>query len=320
VLASSAFVVREVAVEERPGAAGEAQALATELRRGGEGINRRRRAGGRGRRRRRGGWRARSWCPSPRSALGSATRLTTLPGAEGAGWSPTDGEPLRLDAVSRSAPSTRPCPRAPTSASSARRSSWCASIRGRFTSRPDRRGWAPQGVLASLADLHPRGCAVTLFRYPVDEQTSKGPALVCPCHYSTFDVRKAAKPVFGPAARALPQLPLAIAADGTLVAAGPLSGSVGPAWCGARSDERQPGAQGDALRLPRPLDLPARRDRALLVRRPRRHGVYLALFFTPDVSGTVVYNGPFEALLRRRGSRRPTARRSSSPRPSRAGS
>ena len=53
---------------------------------------------------------------------------------------------------------------------------------------------------------------------------------MCPCHYSTFDVRQAAKPVFGPAARALPQLPLAIAADGTLVAAGPLSGSVGPAW------------------------------------------------------------------------------------------
>jgi heme/copper-type cytochrome/quinol oxidase subunit 2 len=48
--------------------------------------------------------------------------------------------------------------------------------------------------------------------------------------YSTFDVRQAAKPVFGPAARALAQLPLAIGADGTLVAAGPLSGSVGPAW------------------------------------------------------------------------------------------
>jgi len=46
--------------------------------------------------------------------------------------------------------------------------------------------------------------------------------------------RKAAKPVFGPAARALPQLPLAIAADWTLVAAGPLSGSVGPAWWSAK--------------------------------------------------------------------------------------
>ena len=93
-----------------------------------------------------------------------------------------------------------------------------------------RRGWAPMGILAFSQICTHAGCAVTLFRYPVDEQLSKGPALVCPCHYSTFDVRQAAKPVFGPAARALAQLPLAVAPDGTLVAAGPLSGSVGPAW------------------------------------------------------------------------------------------
>ena len=75
---------------------------------------------------------------------------------------------------------------------------------------------------------------MTLFRYPAREQTSRSPALVCPCHYSTFDVRRAADPVFGPAARPLPQLPLVVAADGGLVAAGPLSGSVGPAWWGVR--------------------------------------------------------------------------------------
>jgi ubiquinol-cytochrome c reductase iron-sulfur subunit len=93
-----------------------------------------------------------------------------------------------------------------------------------------RRGWAPMGILAFSQICTHAGCAVTLFRYPVDERLSEGPALVCPCHYSTFDVRQAAKPVFGPAARPLAQLPLAVAADGTLVAAGPLSGSVGPAW------------------------------------------------------------------------------------------
>jgi ubiquinol-cytochrome c reductase iron-sulfur subunit len=48
-------------------------------------------------------------------------------------------------------------------------------------------------------------------------------------------VRRAAEPIFGPAARALPQLPLAIGPDGVLVAAGGLSGSVGPSWWGVKS-------------------------------------------------------------------------------------
>jgi ubiquinol-cytochrome c reductase iron-sulfur subunit len=95
-----------------------------------------------------------------------------------------------------------------------------------------RRTWAPQGIMAFSKICTHAGCAVSLFRYPVSEETSSPPALVCPCHYSTFDVRRAAKVVQGPAGRALPQLPLRIAADGSLVAAGPLSGSVGPAWWG----------------------------------------------------------------------------------------
>jgi quinol---cytochrome c reductase iron-sulfur subunit len=95
---------------------------------------------------------------------------------------------------------------------------------------PDRRGWAPNGILAFSQICTHAACAITLFRYPVDEQTSKPPGLVCPCHYSTFDVRRGAIPVFGPAARPLPQLPLAIDAEGVLVADGPLSGSVGPSY------------------------------------------------------------------------------------------
>jgi ubiquinol-cytochrome c reductase iron-sulfur subunit len=99
---------------------------------------------------------------------------------------------------------------------------------------PDRRDWAPEGLLAYSQICTHAACAVTLFRYPTYEDTSKGPALVCPCHYSTFDVLRAADPVFGPAARPLAQLPLAIAEDRTLVAAGPLSGSVGPSYWGVR--------------------------------------------------------------------------------------
>jgi ubiquinol-cytochrome c reductase iron-sulfur subunit len=98
----------------------------------------------------------------------------------------------------------------------------------------DRRGWAPEGLLAYSKICTHAGCAVSLFRKPTDEELSSPPALVCPCHYSTFDVRRAAKPVFGPAARPLPQLPLKLDAERNLVAAGPLSGSVGPAWWGTK--------------------------------------------------------------------------------------
>ncbi|HEY1479562.1 MAG TPA: Rieske 2Fe-2S domain-containing protein [Gaiellales bacterium] len=97
-----------------------------------------------------------------------------------------------------------------------------------------RRGWAPQGILAYSKTCTHAACAVSLFRDPLSPGTSAGPALVCPCHYSTFDVARGAKPIFGPAARALPQLPLEISKDGMLVAGGPLSGNTGPSWWGVR--------------------------------------------------------------------------------------
>src|SRR5206468_8135694 len=43
---------------------------------------------------------------------------------------------------------------------------------------PERRGWAPQGILAFSQICTHAGCAVTLFRYPAYEPTSKSPALV----------------------------------------------------------------------------------------------------------------------------------------------
>jgi ubiquinol-cytochrome c reductase iron-sulfur subunit len=98
----------------------------------------------------------------------------------------------------------------------------------------ERRSWAPRGIMAYSKICTHAGCAVALFRYPTFQPTSKPPGLVCPCHYSTFDVRKGAEVVFGPAGRPLPQLPLSIDADDNLVAAGPLSGNVGPAWWGVR--------------------------------------------------------------------------------------
>ena len=98
----------------------------------------------------------------------------------------------------------------------------------------DRRGWDVDGVLAFSKICTHAGCTINLFRYPLFEPTSPGPALVCPCHYSTFDVTTGGNRIFGPAGRALPQLPLDLDGDGRLIAAGDMSGAIGPSWWGVR--------------------------------------------------------------------------------------
>ncbi|MGI8802016.1 MAG: ubiquinol-cytochrome c reductase iron-sulfur subunit [Solirubrobacteraceae bacterium] len=96
---------------------------------------------------------------------------------------------------------------------------------------PGRAGWAPEGLLAFSKICTHAGCAIALYRSPLDQQTSRqSPALVCPCHYSTFEVSTGATVQFGPAGRPLPQLPLAVRADRVLVAGGGFSGPVGPSW------------------------------------------------------------------------------------------
>jgi ubiquinol-cytochrome c reductase iron-sulfur subunit len=97
-----------------------------------------------------------------------------------------------------------------------------------------RRGWAPLGILAYSKICTHAGCAVALYRKPTFPPVEPRPALVCPCHYSTFDPAAAGKVLFGPAGRSLPQLPLMIDSAGHLRAAGTLSGPVGPAWWGTR--------------------------------------------------------------------------------------
>jgi ubiquinol-cytochrome c reductase iron-sulfur subunit len=105
---------------------------------------------------------------------------------------------------------------------------------------PERSTWTPEGLIAYSKICTHAGCAVNTFRYPLSQPTTpKAPALVCPCHYSTFDVGRAAKVLFGPAGRPLPQLPLAIDPSGFLVAAGKLSGPPGPAWWSVRESEAQ---------------------------------------------------------------------------------
>jgi ubiquinol-cytochrome c reductase iron-sulfur subunit len=101
---------------------------------------------------------------------------------------------------------------------------------------PQRRGWAPEGIVAYSKICTHAACAISLYRSPLNQPTqSRGPALVCPCHYSTFDVLNGGGVEFGPAGRPLPQLPLSVDARGALRAAGHMSGPVGPSWWGDES-------------------------------------------------------------------------------------
>jgi ubiquinol-cytochrome c reductase iron-sulfur subunit len=98
-----------------------------------------------------------------------------------------------------------------------------------------RERWAPGGIVAYSKICTHAGCAVALYRNPLYEPSEPGRALVCPCHYSTFDVATGGTVLFGPAGRPLPQLPLMADAGGELRAAGDFSGPVGPSWWGVRS-------------------------------------------------------------------------------------
>ena len=101
---------------------------------------------------------------------------------------------------------------------------------------PDgRNGWAPQGILAFSKICTHAACAIALYRKPTFPQVEPRPALVCPCHYSTFDPATGGTVIFGPAGRPLPQLPLEISTGGELRAGGNFSGPIGPAWWGVRS-------------------------------------------------------------------------------------
>ena len=87
----------------------------------------------------------------------------------------------------------------------------------------DRAAWAPEGCVAYSKVCTHAGCPVGLYR-------AKEHLLLCPCHQSTFDVLRGATPIFGPAARPLPQLPMEVDADGYLVALGDFPEPIGPGF------------------------------------------------------------------------------------------
>ena len=88
---------------------------------------------------------------------------------------------------------------------------------------PGPRNWSVEGVVAFSKICTHAGCPVGLYQAETQE-------LFCPCHQSTFDVRKGAKPTFGPATRKLPQLAIGVNGEGFVVAMGDFTEPVGPGW------------------------------------------------------------------------------------------
>ncbi len=87
----------------------------------------------------------------------------------------------------------------------------------------ERHEWSPEGLIVYSKVCTHAGCPVGL--YQVDTHQ-----LICPCHQSAFNVLEEAKPVFGPATRRLPQLPIEVGENGELMAKGDFSAPVGPAF------------------------------------------------------------------------------------------
>ncbi|MGH3979109.1 MAG: cytochrome bc1 complex Rieske iron-sulfur subunit [Pseudonocardiaceae bacterium] len=72
------------------------------------------------------------------------------------------------------------------------------------------------------------GCPTSLY----ESQTDR---LLCPCHQSQFLANEYARPIFGPATRSLPQLPISVDERGYFVATGGFIEAVGPAFWERRS-------------------------------------------------------------------------------------
>jgi len=83
--------------------------------------------------------------------------------------------------------------------------------------------WTVDNIVAYSKICTHVGCPAALY-----EQTTHH--ILCPCHQSTFDAARGAQVIFGPATRALPQLPMTVDAEGYLVAKHDFTEPVGPSF------------------------------------------------------------------------------------------
>ena len=93
----------------------------------------------------------------------------------------------------------------------------------RLNEREDRKDWSYDGIVAYSKICTHVGCPVALY----EQQTHH---LLCPCHQSTFDLADNGKVIFGPAARAVPQLPIGVDEEGYLIALSDFREPVGPSF------------------------------------------------------------------------------------------
>jgi ubiquinol-cytochrome c reductase iron-sulfur subunit len=82
---------------------------------------------------------------------------------------------------------------------------------------------AAGGLVAFSKVCTHAGCPVGLYQ-------AQSHQLLCPCHQSAFDVLDRARPVFGPAARPLPQLPIEVDGGGILRARSDFREPIGPGY------------------------------------------------------------------------------------------
>ena len=88
---------------------------------------------------------------------------------------------------------------------------------------PEQQEWAYQGHVVYSSICTHLGCPVKLY----EQQTHN---LLCPCHQSIFKASTGATVIFGPAARALPQLAISVDDEGYFVAEGDFAEPIGPSY------------------------------------------------------------------------------------------
>jgi len=87
----------------------------------------------------------------------------------------------------------------------------------------EQQDWAYQGHVVYSSICTHLGCPVKLY----EQQTHY---LLCPCHQSIFDASTGAAVIFGPAARALPQLAISVDDEGYFIAGGDFAEPIGPSY------------------------------------------------------------------------------------------
>ncbi|NNG34669.1 ubiquinol-cytochrome c reductase iron-sulfur subunit [Nakamurella aerolata] len=89
--------------------------------------------------------------------------------------------------------------------------------------RAGQQGWQYGDYYAFSKICTHVGCPTSLY----EQQTGR---ILCPCHQSQFDVYDGCRPVFGPATRPLPQLPITVDDEGFFIAVSDFHEAVGPGF------------------------------------------------------------------------------------------